>query len=110
MEFPEKYPWNGHLSYLGKVKDDLVPADLVLSQFGKNRSLAHRRYQQFVLDGLTAGHQEKYYKVKDQRYLGEDEFVEKIEGLRKSHEPAYWEIPLAEIVREVVNGMRIPQD
>ncbi|MBI5968600.1 MAG: hypothetical protein HY882_12190 [Deltaproteobacteria bacterium] len=48
--------------------------------------------------------------MKDQRYLGEDEFVEKTEGLKKSHEPAFWEIPVQDIVLEVVKGMSIPQD
>jgi chromosomal replication initiation ATPase DnaA len=55
-------------------------------------------------------HQEKYYRVKDQRYLGEDEFVEKIEGQKESHEPVYWEIPLGEIAREVMGRMKIPGD
>jgi hypothetical protein len=30
---------------------------------------------------MDTGHEQKYYQVKDQRYLGGDEFVEKVEGL-----------------------------
>ena len=55
-------------------------------------------------------HQGKYYRVKDQRYLGEDEFVEEIEGHEKSHEPVYREIPLGEIARELMRRMKIPGD
>ena len=62
---PGKYPWTGHLSYMGKAKFDLLDKDLVLSQFGKRKFLARRRYRQFVLDGLPMGHQKKYYEVKD---------------------------------------------
>ncbi len=109
VEAPEKYPWSGHLGYLGKVKDDLIHSDLVLGQFGENRAIARRRYQQYVLDGMGLGHEEKYYQVKDQRYLGEDEFVEKIEGLKKSHELVYREIPIEDIVLEVVKRMSIAQ-
>jgi putative transposase len=110
VEVPEKYPWTGHLSYLGKEKNPLVDSAFVLHQFGRSRSQARRSYRRFILEGLTEVHQEKYYRVKDQRYLGEDEFVEKIEGQKKSHEPVYWEIPLGEIAREVMRRMEIPGD
>jgi len=44
----ERYSWTGHLSYLGKVRDGLVEEDFVLGQFGHNKSLARRRYRQFI--------------------------------------------------------------
>jgi len=110
VESPEKYPWTGHLSYLGKDKKDLIDVGMVLSQFSRRKGLARRRYRHFVWEGLKERHQEKYYKVKDQRYLGEDEFVEKIEGMRKSAEGGYWEIPLEEISRQVMDEMGIPED
>jgi len=59
---------------------------------------------------MDAGHEQKYYQVKDQRYLGEDEFVEKVEDLKKSHEPSYWEVPVEKIVGEVIRGTSIPRD
>ena len=108
---PEKYPWMGHLSYIGKGKDDLLDKDLVLSQFGKSRHLARRRYRQFVLDGLPMGHQKKYYEVKDQRYLGEDEFIDQIERKKTSADSAViFEIPLEDIAMEVVKHMAIGRD
>jgi len=110
VEAPEKYLWTSHLIYLGQGKSPLVDSAFVLRQFGRSRSQARRRYRQFIQEGLTEVHQEKYYKVKDQRYLGEDEFVEGIEGQKKSHEPVYWEIALEEIAWEVMQKMKIPAD
>ena len=110
VEDPGKYPWTGHLSYMGKGKVDLVDKDFVLSQFGKKKSLARRRYRQFVLEGLPMGHQKKYYEVKDQRYLGEDEFIDEIERQKTSSHPGIFEIPLKDISMEVGDKMAIPQD
>ena len=110
VESPEKYPWTGHLRYLMKDKKNIVDCGMVLSQLGRSKALARRRYRHFILEGLKEGHQEKFYRVKDQRYLGEDEFVEKIEEMRKSPEGGYWEIPMEEIAREVMDKMGIPED
>jgi len=107
---PDKYLWTGHLSYMGKGKGDLLDKELVLSQFGKGRNQARRRYRRFVLDGLPLGHQKRYYEVKDQRYLGEDEFIDQIERIKTSADPALFEIPLEDIAKEVVNHMAIGRD
>jgi len=110
VEDPGRYPWTGHLAYMGKEKRNLIDSDRVLGQFAKKRSLARRVYGQFVWDGMKTGHEEKYYRVKDQRYLGEDEFVDKVEGLKKKHEPWYWDISLEKIVLEVLRETGIPRD
>ena len=107
---PAEYPWTGHRGYLLKGKADLIDSGMVLSLFSRKRSLARKQYRQFVSDGMDRGHEQKYYKVKDQRYLGEDEFVEKVEGLKKSHEPSYWEVPVEKIVGVVIGGTSIPRD
>ena len=107
---PDQYLWTGHLSYMGKGKADLLDKELVLGQFGKGRNQARRRYRQFVFDGLALGHQKKYYEVKDQRYLGEDEFIDQIERIKTSAEPALFEIPLEDIAKEVVHHMAIGRD
>ncbi len=46
-----------------------------------------------VLAGLTDGHRDDLYQVVDQRYLGDDGFVERIE----QGEPEREERPLVEI-------------
>jgi putative transposase len=107
---PEDYPWTGHMAYSRKRKENLIDAAMVLSQFSRKRSLARKQYRQFVADGKNRGHEQKYYRVKDQRFLGEDEFVEEIEGLKKSHEPSYWEVSVEKIVEEVMRLTNIRRD
>jgi hypothetical protein len=36
-------------------------------------------YRRFVPDGLKDGHREDLYEIVDQRYLGDDAFVDKVE-------------------------------
>ncbi len=56
------------------------------------------------------GHQPKYYEVKDQRYLGEDDFVDRIERKKASGNPCLFEIPIEEIALEVIRRLGIPRD
>jgi hypothetical protein len=37
-------------------------------------------YQKFIAEGKAIGHQAEYYDVRDQRFLGDERFVEEIEG------------------------------
>lgn len=98
---PEKYLWTGHLSYLGKVRDGLIEEDFVLGQFGGRKSLARRRYRQFVLEDLHKEHQDKYYEVKDQRYLGDESFIDRIQVQKKDSEDGVYDIPLEAVAHEV---------
>ena len=107
---PEDYVWTGHLSYLGKREEDLIDQGFVLDQLGEDLSSAKRRYRRFVWEGMTGGHEEKYYQVKAQRYLGEDAFVERIEGERKESEDWMYEIPLEVISREVARAIGCRED
>jgi len=107
---PEDYRWTGHLSYLGRGTEHLIDEGFVLDQLGQNRTLARRRYRQFVWEGISSGHDERYYQVKDQRYLGEEGFIDRVE--RESKEPEGWvyDIPLEGISREVCRTTGIEED
>src|SRR5512139_759104 len=59
---PEDYAWTGHFSYIGKGTESLIDEGFVLKQFSDNRSLARRRYRQFIWEGVSIGHEEKYYQ------------------------------------------------
>jgi REP element-mobilizing transposase RayT len=99
---PEDYAWTGHHGYLARgMLEKLIDEDLVLGQFSENRSLARRKYRQFVWEGVSRGHDERYYRVKDQRYLGEEGFIEGVE--RESQEATNWvyDISLDALSREV---------
>ena len=107
---PEEYLWTGHLSYLGRGRDDLIDEGFVLDQFSENKSLARRRYRRFVWEEIPSGHQEKYYEVKDQRYLGEDIFINRIEAERSKPESWVYEVPLKAISQEVSRVTGITED
>jgi hypothetical protein len=62
------------------------------------------------LEGLPIGHQRKYYEVKDQTYLEEDEFSNEIERQEASFHPGIFEIPMKDISIEVGDKMAIPRD
>ena len=61
-------------------------------------------------EGISSGHEEKYYQVKDQRYLGEDNFIERIEMARKEHENWVYDISLESISQEVSGATGITGD
>jgi len=107
---PEDYAWTGHLSYLEKGRDHLIDEGFVLNQFSDNRSLARRRYRQFVWEGVSIGHQRKYYEVKDQRFLGQDSFIDRIKEEREEPESWVYDVPLEAISQEVSRATRIRED
>jgi putative transposase len=107
---PEDYVWTGHLSYVRKGADSLIDEELVLDQFGDRRSLSRRRYRRFVWEGISSGHEEKYYRVKDQRYLGEDSFVEQVERERKEAQGWVYEVSPGAISEETSIAMGITRD
>ena len=104
---PEDYEWTGHMSYLRKGADSLIDEELVLDQFGDRGSLGRRRYRRFVWEGISGGHEEKYYRVKDQRYLGEDSFIERVEKERKEPQSWVYEVPIEAISEETSKAMGI---
>jgi len=70
----------------------------VLRQWGQSRAQAVGGYRRFVLDGLTDGHRDDLYQVVDQRYLGDDGFVERIE----QREPEREERPMVEMTLSLI--------
>jgi len=98
---PDHYLWTSHLSYLGQGKEGLVDVDFVLEQFGKQKTLGRRKYREFILEELNGGHQKRFYEVKDQRYLGEEGFINRIEKDKGGRESVVYEIPIEIIAREV---------
>ncbi len=81
----DRYRWSSHPIYLRGDEKQGVSVNTVLEQFGMRRGEAIRRYRRFIHDGLGGGHREDYYQVVDQRFLGDEEFVE--EAREKAEEP-----------------------
>jgi len=102
-----RYPYCGHSVVLGHHRNDWQSVDETLKMFGKNVSLARRRYREFVLKGVSQGKRPdlvggglirsiggwQAFKAldkadahlkSDERILGDSDFVEEV--LKKAQE------------------------
>ncbi|MBI2530984.1 MAG: transposase [Deltaproteobacteria bacterium] len=77
-EDPWRYRWSSHGAYLGKASPVKLDTQEILSQFGSRLDAARRAYLGFMEDGMTQGHEEKYYQTLDQRFLGDERFVREV--------------------------------
>jgi len=102
-----EYGWSSHGDYLTGRDTGGVAVQEALSYWSKRRGEAVRRYKDFVLDGVGQGHREEYYEVKEQRYLGEEGFIERVEeeGERAAEAGAV-RVTIGEVVEEVARQWR----
>ena len=106
MSAPEDYPWSGHLGYLGKQIKSWLTVDWVLSQLAKNKGVARRQYQEFVLDGLGEGYRDEFHRgSSDGRLLGDDRFVEEV--LSQQSLSSGKKISLGEIIEVVCEERKV---
>jgi REP element-mobilizing transposase RayT len=70
---PEGYVYSGHRSYLMNGTAKIIDARPILELLGGKKA-----YERFVLDGMSEDHNEGYYIVEDQRFLGDEGFGEEI--------------------------------
>lgn len=100
---PGRYRWSSHEAYGRGKSTSGIAVEEGLKLWGVQRGQALKAYQQFIEDGLGAGHQEEYYEVKDQRYLGDDKFVEAACRSIDEQEPASpVKITMEEILTDLV--------
>ena len=81
MKNPEdlaSYRWSSHHTYLGRASPVAVDTTLILEQLGNTAGHAVRAYRKFIDDGHDLGHDERYYQAVDQRFLGDENFIQKI--------------------------------
>jgi putative transposase len=70
---PERYFYSGHNGYLLNRAPKIIEDGPILKILGGKEA-----YKKFVLEGVSENHNEKYYAVKDQRFLGEEGFGKEI--------------------------------
>ena len=56
-----------------------VEAAMVLAALAESVGQARRAYLRFMAEGKGSGHRADYYDVRDQRFLGDGDFVEQID-------------------------------
>jgi putative transposase len=102
---PTRHRWSSHGEYLRGGSDKGVAVDQGLKLWGAQRGQAIKAYQRFVGDGIAAGHQEEYYEVKEQQYLGDDKFVEVVhQALDDQEETQPVKISMADVLQEIVGA------
>ena len=76
---PRDWVWSSYSALIGKAAAAAwLAIDELLAQFGKRRTSARRKYQQFIEEGIGA---ESIWKdLKGQIYLGDEGFVEGMRG------------------------------
>jgi putative transposase len=107
---PSEYPWSSYREYLKGGSVGLVNGSLVLSQFSNVKGRAIRDYVRFVKGQVAVGHRDDLYRVRDQRFLGPESFVERV-GLERSDGPSYvYDISIQELVVQVSSAFGMPME
>jgi hypothetical protein len=105
---PIDYPWSSYRFYKKAGKDSPVDEDLLLAQFSNNKAAARKAYALFVEERIVQGHRKDFYELKDQCFLGSDQFVEDIQRWVDNKPPTFYNIPLKEIVFQVSSVYNLP--
>ena len=84
---PWTYPWSSHRAYLGQTSPVQVKTAPVLTQFHRQLGPARHAYRKFVMEGLRQGHQAQFYDTVDQRFLGDERFLEDVDRRTASNRP-----------------------
>jgi hypothetical protein len=74
----QDYPWSSHRIYLGLDPSKSVNSSFVLKQFSTDPLGAKEAYRSFVIGGIAQGRRHDFYKVTDQRILGDEDFLQEI--------------------------------
>lgn len=72
------YRWSSHHAYLGRKGPVSVDTDLIWGQLGNSAAQVLKAYRKFIEDGQGLGHEQRYYQAVDQRFLGDEKFIEQI--------------------------------
>jgi putative transposase len=118
----DSYPWSGHSVVMGKSLLEGQSADMVLSLFSGNASVARRQYRQFVADGIPLGKREEFGSGRkltkkllaepgeepyDQRVLGSGEFIEELRMRRELEAELTCPLEIKEIVAKVCRRFEV---
>lgn len=76
---PWRYRWSSYRAYLGERTPVQVETHEVLNLFHRQGGPARQAYLKFMKEGQGLKHEDKYYDVVDQRFLGDEKFLDKIE-------------------------------
>src|SRR6266540_372170 len=102
VDDPDLYPYSGHRAYLAGDRTGPIDPSLILGMLGGRAA-----YGRFVLAGIGAGHDERYYQTQDQQFLGARPVAQPV-GQAAQLAGALARKPLDVAVKEL--ALRIPLD
>jgi len=107
---PLDYPGSSYKAYASGAIDDLLDQRALLAQFSKTPFRARKEMVRFVKSRIRQGKREEFYKAKDQRFLGSEDFVQELQ--EKLGERAVWgyQLSIQEIAEGVVSGLGISKE
>lgn len=95
---PEDYKWSSHNAYLTDDVGNFVDKDFVLSLFARSKSVAMKRYIEFIKDVIETDEEQDFISG---NYVGNEEFTDKIEKKSQQFSREKSNISLEEIARIV---------
>jgi REP element-mobilizing transposase RayT len=104
---PSEYPWSSYREYLKGGGVGLVDSSLVLKQFSNVKGRAIRGYVRFVGERLPVGHRDDLYRVRDQRFLGDESFIERVGRRRIDGRSYVYDISIQELVVDVSSAFGV---
>ena len=110
VEEPINYRWSSYRLCVREDKGDLVDRDFLWAQFSNKKTIARKEYERFVMSRIGQGHREDFYDLKDQRFLGQEQFVEDLHRTLSEELPSLYHISLEEIVSKVSFVLNIPPE
>lgn len=93
----EEWKWSSYFAMIGKIKaTNFLYTDWILAQFAKEIDIAQKKYEKFVIEGITADN--PFKKVTGQIFLGGEEFIANISNILSENVKAvgFKEIPKAQ--------------
>ncbi len=107
---PAEYPWSSYREYLKGGSGGLVDGSFVLSQFSAVKGRAIRAFMRFVKGQMGVGHREDLYQLMDQRFLGDEGFVDRVVRERKDGPFYVYDISIQELVVHVSSVFGMPME
>lgn len=89
-----EYLWSSHRAYLSGRSSAWLNIEMPLACLANNKKEAVSSYKSFINAAARTEHREDLYEVKEQRYLGEDSFIEMIEKRLPRENPIYFPVHL----------------
>jgi putative transposase len=84
VERPEHYRWSSYRGYIGRGREcEWLECSWVLSQFGRDRNGARRKYKEYVEQALKEKVENPLERLHGQVILGGEEFVNRVKGIFK---------------------------